>query len=53
MNNPLEILRTLDGHLTKPVELTLFGRSGLGLAIPTRPRITAPRWTWIPSVINN
>lgn len=37
MNNPLEILRTLDGHLTKPVELTLFGRSALALGYPDPP----------------
>ena len=29
MNNPLEILQTLDRHLPKPAELTLFGRSAL------------------------
>ena len=34
MNNPLEILRTLDRHLTRPVELTLFGRSALALGYP-------------------
>jgi len=34
MNNPLEILRTLDRHLTGPVELTLFGRSALALGYP-------------------
>jgi hypothetical protein len=31
MNNPLEILRTLDQHLSKPTELTVFGRSALAL----------------------
>jgi hypothetical protein len=30
MNNPLEILKTLDRYLPKPTELTLFGRSALG-----------------------
>ena len=37
MNNPLTILRTLDGHLTKPAELTLFGRSALALGYPDPP----------------
>lgn len=37
MNNPLEILRTLDEHLTKPVELTLFGRSALALGYSDPP----------------
>jgi len=37
MNNPFEILRTLDRHLTKPVELTLFGRSALALGYPDPP----------------
>lgn len=31
MNNPLEILKTLDRHLQKPVELTIFGRAALVL----------------------
>ncbi len=31
MNNPLEILQTLDRHLSKPAELTVFGRSALAL----------------------
>jgi hypothetical protein len=37
MNNPLEILRTLDGHLTQPFELILFGRSALALGYPDAP----------------
>lgn len=37
MNNPFEILRTLDGHLSKPVELTLFGRSALALGYSNPP----------------
>jgi hypothetical protein len=37
MNNPLEILRTLDSHLSKPAELTLFGRSALVLGYPSAP----------------
>jgi len=37
MNNPLEILRTLDGHLSKPAELSLFGRSALALGYPDPP----------------
>jgi hypothetical protein len=37
MNNPLEILRTLDGHLSKPIELTLFGRSALALGYSDPP----------------
>jgi hypothetical protein len=31
MNNPLEILTTLDRHLGGPAELTLFGRAALAL----------------------
>jgi hypothetical protein len=31
MNNPVEIVRTLNRHLTKPTELTLFGRAALAL----------------------
>jgi hypothetical protein len=34
MNNPLEILRVLDRHLSKPAELSLFGRSALALGYP-------------------
>ena len=34
MNNPLEILLTLDRHLTQPAELTVFGRSALALGLP-------------------
>ena len=37
MNNPLEILRTLDRQLHKPVELTVFGRSALVLGFPGAP----------------
>ena len=37
MNNPLEILRTLDRHLPKPAELTLFGRAALALGYPDPP----------------
>lgn len=31
MNNPLHILQTLDRHLTKPAEITIFGRAALAL----------------------
>ena len=31
MNNPLRILQTLDRHLTKPAEITIFGRAALAL----------------------
>ena len=31
MNNPLYILQTLDRHLTRPAELTIFGRAALAL----------------------
>src|SRR5204862_7223538 len=31
MNNPLYILQTLDRHLTRPTELTIFGRAALAL----------------------
>ena len=37
MNNPLEILRTLDRHLPKRAELTVFGRSALALGYPDSP----------------
>jgi hypothetical protein len=37
MNNPLQILRTLDRHLTKPAELTIFGRAALALGFPNSP----------------
>ena len=37
MNNPLEILRTLDRHLSKPAELTVFGRSALALGYAASP----------------
>jgi hypothetical protein len=37
MNNPLEILRTLDRRLSKQTELTLFGRSALALGYPNSP----------------
>jgi hypothetical protein len=37
MNNPLEILRTLDRHLPKLAELTMFGRSALALGFPGSP----------------
>lgn len=37
MNNPLEILQTLDRHLSKSAELTVFGRSALVLGYPDPP----------------
>ena len=37
MNNPLEILRTLDQRLSKQTQLTLFGRSALALGYPNPP----------------
>jgi hypothetical protein len=37
MNNPLEILQTLDRHLCKPAELTVFGRSALVLGYAAAP----------------
>ncbi len=37
MSNPLRILRTLDRHLTAPVEITLFGRSALALGYAEAP----------------
>ena len=37
MSNPLRILRTLDRHLTLPVELVLFGRSALALGYTQSP----------------
>jgi len=37
MNNPLEILETLDHHLSTSTELTLFGRSALALGYSNPP----------------
>lgn len=37
MNNPLHILQTLDRHLTKPAEITIFGRAALALGFPNSP----------------
>jgi hypothetical protein len=37
MNNPLRILQTLDGHLTRPAEITLFGRAALALGFSDVP----------------
>jgi hypothetical protein len=37
MNNPLYILQTLDRHLTKPTEITIFGRAALALGFPNSP----------------
>lgn len=37
MNNPLRILETLDRHLTKRAEITLFGRAALALGFPNSP----------------
>ena len=41
MNNPLHILQTLDGHLTKPTEITIFGRAALVLGFPNSPEAFA------------
>ncbi|HEV2693498.1 MAG TPA: hypothetical protein VG347_11430 [Verrucomicrobiae bacterium] len=37
VNNPLHILQTLDRHLTKPAEITLFGRAALALGYVNAP----------------
>jgi hypothetical protein len=37
MNNPLRILQTLGRHLTKPVEITIFGRAALALGFQNSP----------------
>ena len=37
MNNPLRILQTLDRHLTRPAEITLFGRAALALGYGDSP----------------
>lgn len=37
MNNPLHILQTLDRHLTKPAEITIFGRAALALGFQNSP----------------
>src|SRR5438445_8649282 len=41
MNNPLHILQTLDRHLTKPAEITIFGRAALALGFPNSPAVFA------------
>lgn len=41
MNNPLHILQTLDRHLTKPAEITIFGRAALALGFPNSPAASA------------
>src|SRR2546425_71921 len=41
MNNPLNILETLDRHLTKPAELTIFGRAALALGFQDSPPVFA------------
>ena len=37
MNNPLRILRTLDGFLTKDTEMILFGKAAIVLGFPNAP----------------
>jgi len=37
MNNPLVILQTLDHHLTRPTEITVFGRGALVLGFAASP----------------
>ena len=37
MNNPLRILQTLDRHLARPTEITLFGRAALALGYAGSP----------------
>ena len=37
MNNPLRILHTLDRHLTRSAEITIFGRAALALGFPDSP----------------
>jgi len=41
MNNPLHILQTLDRYLTRPTELTIFGRAALALGFENPPAIFA------------
>ena len=41
MNNPLHILQTLDRHLTKPAEITVFGRAALVLGFAGSPAVFA------------
>jgi hypothetical protein len=41
MNNPLHILQTLDRHLTKQAEITIFGRAALALGFPNSPTMFA------------
>ena len=37
MNNPLHILQTFDRHLTRPAEMTIFGRAALALGFTNSP----------------
>ncbi len=37
LNNPLRILQALDGYLTSPFELIVYGRSALALGYPNAP----------------
>ncbi len=37
MNNPQHILQTFDRHLTKPAEITIFGRAALALGFQNSP----------------
>jgi hypothetical protein len=42
MNNPLRILRTLDSYLTRPAELTIFGRAALEALLKRAPKGCLP-----------
>jgi hypothetical protein len=37
MSNPLRILQTLDRHLTREADMTLFGRAALALGFQNAP----------------
>jgi hypothetical protein len=37
MSNPLRILQTLDRHLTREADITLFGRAALALGFQNAP----------------
>jgi hypothetical protein len=41
VNNPLRILETLDCHLTRPAEITIFGRAALVLGYAVAPAVLA------------
>lgn len=53
MNNPLRILQTLDGYLTQPAEITLFGRAALALGFKDAPVLQKVKLTVLSFVENH